>query len=117
MSFGPLIDDALVLTGPTASGKSAVAIALAERIGGEILSLDSIAVYRGMDIGTAKPTAADQQRVPHHLIDLVDPTEDFSVACYLRIAHQRVRRAEGTGSDADFRRWNTDVFKRSLARL
>lgn len=97
VSFGPLVDDALVLCGPTASGKSAVAIALAERINGEILSLDSIAVYREMDIGTAKPTATDQQRVPHHLIDLVDPTEEFSVACYLRIAHQRVRELKEMG--------------------
>jgi tRNA dimethylallyltransferase len=86
-----------VLTGPTASGKSAVATALAERIDGEILSLDSIAVYRGMDIGTAKPTSADQRRVPHHLLDLVDPTEDFSVACYLRIAHQRVHQLKQLG--------------------
>lgn len=90
-SFPPLVDDAIVLTGPTASGKSSVAIALAERIDGEVLSLDSIAVYRGMDIGTAKPSAADRKRVPHHLIDLVEPTEDFSVACYLRAAHAKVQ--------------------------
>ena len=97
VSFGPLIDDALVLTGPTASGKSAVAVALAKRTGGEILSLDSIAVYREMDIGTAKPTTAQRQQVPHHLIDLVDPTEEFSVACYLRMAHQKVRQLKQLG--------------------
>ncbi|MCH5373881.1 MAG: tRNA (adenosine(37)-N6)-dimethylallyltransferase MiaA [Planctomycetes bacterium] len=90
-SFPPLVDEAIVLTGPTASGKSEVAIALAERIDGEILSLDSIAVYRDMDIGTAKPAAADRERIAHHLIDLVDPTEDFSVACYLRAAHAKVQ--------------------------
>lgn len=101
-SFEPLVDDALVLSGPTASGKSAVAIALAERIGGEILSLDSIAVYCGMDIGTAKPTVTDQQRVPHHLIDLVDPTEEFSVACYLRIAHQLVGEIKERGQTPIF---------------
>ena len=62
----------LVIVGPTASGKSAVALEIAERIGGRVLSLDSMQVYRGMDIGTAKASADDQTRVPHHMIDLVD---------------------------------------------
>jgi tRNA dimethylallyltransferase len=79
------------LTGPTASGKSAVGIELAQRIGGEIVSLDSMAVYRGMNIGTAKPTEADRQLVPHHLIDIVDPWDDFSVAQYLDAAGDAVR--------------------------
>ncbi len=99
-ALAPLIDDAIVLTGPTASGKSSVAVSLAERIGGEILSLDSIAVYRGMDIGTAKPTAAQRNRVRHHLIDIVDPSEEFSVACYLRLAHAEVRRLKESGRPA-----------------
>ncbi|MGI9470329.1 MAG: tRNA (adenosine(37)-N6)-dimethylallyltransferase MiaA [Rubripirellula sp.] len=90
VSFPPLVNDAVVLTGPTASGKSSVALCLAERLDGEILSLDSIAVYRGMDIGTAKPTSADRAQLPHHLIDLVDPNEEFSVACYLQAAHEAV---------------------------
>lgn len=90
VSYPPLVNDAIVLTGPTASGKSSVALSLAKRIDGEILSLDSIAVYRGMDIGSAKPTTADQAQVPHHLIDLVDPHEEFSVACYLQAAHNAV---------------------------
>ena len=90
LAYPPLVDRAVVLTGPTASGKSELGIRLAERIGGEILSLDSIAVYREMDIGTAKPTEADRGRVPHHLIDLVWPTRDFSVACYLKAAHAKV---------------------------
>jgi tRNA dimethylallyltransferase len=89
-SFQAVIDKVVVLTGPTASGKSAVAIELAERIDAEILSLDSIAVYREMDIGTAKPDRSARRRVPHHLIDLVDPVEDFSVARYLRAAHQAI---------------------------
>lgn len=88
--FAPLVDDAVVLTGPTASGKSSVAIELAQMIDGEILSLDSIAVYRSMDIGTAKPTIEDQKRVPHHLINVVDANEDYSVACYLKAAHEIV---------------------------
>ncbi|MEO0531407.1 MAG: tRNA (adenosine(37)-N6)-dimethylallyltransferase MiaA, partial [Planctomycetota bacterium] len=74
----------------TASGKTAVGLALAERLGGEILSLDSMAVYRGMDIGTAKPTATDQARVPHHLINLRHPHEEFSVAEYRAAAEAKV---------------------------
>src|SRR5512137_2906703 len=66
--------------GPTASGKSALALALAERYPVEIVSVDSAQVYRGMDIGTAKPDAATRARVPHHLIDIVEPTESYSAA-------------------------------------
>ncbi len=80
-----------MLTGPTASGKTAVGIEFARLIGGEIVSLDSMAVYRGMDIGTAKPTAAERRAVPHHLIDVVDPWQDFSVADYLALANAAVR--------------------------
>ncbi|MGB7324712.1 MAG: tRNA (adenosine(37)-N6)-dimethylallyltransferase MiaA [Rubripirellula sp.] len=96
-SFQSLASSAVVLTGPTASGKSAVAIELAKRINGEIISLDSIAVYRGMDIGSAKPSAEEQAAVPHHLIDLVDATEDFSVARYLRAAHDVVAEIGSRG--------------------
>lgn len=74
------------LTGPTASGKTATSLALAERLGAEIISMDSMAVYRGLDIGTAKPDGAEQQRVPHHLIDVLEPEEDFSLAEYLNRA-------------------------------
>lgn len=97
ISYKPLVRDAIVLTGPTASGKSATAIALAQIINGEILSLDSIAVYRGMDIGSAKPTIEDQRAAPHHLIDMVEPTEDFSVACYLAAAHATVAQIRQRG--------------------
>ena len=76
----------LVPHGPTAVGKTAIGLALAERIGAEIISMDSMAVYRGMDIGTAKPSAADRLRVPHHLTDVVSPYEDFSLARYLETA-------------------------------
>jgi tRNA dimethylallyltransferase len=86
----PLFDprDCWCLTGATASGKTAVALALADRLpgGAEVLSLDSMAVYRGMDIGTAKPTAAERARTPTHLVDLRDPDEEFSVAEYLAAA-------------------------------
>lgn len=78
--------DAFILTGPTGSGKSAVALDLAERIGGEIVAMDSMTLYRGMDIGTAKPTADEQARVPHHLIDVLDPWEAGNVAWWLEQA-------------------------------
>jgi tRNA dimethylallyltransferase len=70
------------LLGPTASGKSRLAMALAERLPVEIVSLDSAQVYRGMDIGSAKPSAAERKRVPHHLIDLVDPDQSYSAGCW-----------------------------------
>ncbi|MFQ5516913.1 MAG: tRNA (adenosine(37)-N6)-dimethylallyltransferase MiaA [Acidimicrobiia bacterium] len=72
----------VAVVGPTAAGKSAVALELAALVGGEIVSADSMQVYRGMDIGTAKPSAGDRRRVPHHLIDLVDPEDDLSVAAF-----------------------------------
>jgi tRNA dimethylallyltransferase len=75
---------AILLMGPTASGKSALALELAGRLGAEIVSVDSAQVYRGMDIGTAKPDAATRARVAHHLIDIVDPSESYSAA---RFAH------------------------------
>ena len=71
--------DCWFLTGATAVGKSAVGIALARRLGAEIISLDSMAIYRGMDIGTAKPSAADRETVLHHLIDIVDPGYEYNV--------------------------------------
>lgn len=75
--------DALVLTGPTGSGKTAVALELAERLGGEVVAMDSMTLYRGLDVGTAKPTAAERARVPHHLIDILDPWESANVAWWL----------------------------------
>lgn len=74
------------IVGPTASGKSALALALAERIGGEIISVDSMQVYRGLDLGTAKPTAEEQVRVRHHLIDVAELTESFDAARFIGLA-------------------------------
>ena len=101
-SFPPLIDDVIVLTGPTGSGKTAVAIELVKLLRqtgqqAEIISLDSIAVYRGMNIGTAKPSASEQRQVKHHLIDVVDPDQDYSVAQYLHEAHQITRQLRKSG--------------------
>jgi tRNA dimethylallyltransferase len=78
--------DALILTGPTGSGKTELALEVAERLGAEIIAMDSMTLYRGMDIGTAKPTEAQLQRVPHHLINVLEPWESASVAWWLERA-------------------------------
>ncbi len=121
--------DALILTGPTACGKSAAGIILAQALGAEIISMDSMALYRGMDIGTAKPSAADRALVPHHLVDCLDPHEAATLAWWLQqaaAAAQHIRERgkrilfvggtplylkgllrgifEGPGADAAFRR-------------
>ncbi|MFM7892364.1 MAG: isopentenyl transferase family protein, partial [Actinomycetota bacterium] len=70
----------VAIVAPTASGKSDVAMAVAQETGAHIVAVDAMQVYRGMDIGTAKPTAADQSAVPHHCLDLVNPDERFTVA-------------------------------------
>ncbi len=88
---------ALVLTGPTGSGKTQLGIELAEELGAEIVSMDSMALYRGMDIGTAKPTAEQRSRVPHHLIDVLDPWELSSVAWWLQRAAECCRAIEARG--------------------
>jgi tRNA dimethylallyltransferase len=101
MSFPPLLD-CWYLTGPTAAGKSAVGVALAERIGAEIVSMDSMALYRRMDIGTAKPGEAERRRVPHHLIDVIEPHEEFSLAQYIEAAHQIVSEISSRGKKTLF---------------
>jgi tRNA dimethylallyltransferase len=85
----------LALVGPTASGKTEAAIAVAELLGCEIMSADSMLVYRGMDVGTAKPTEAQRSLVPHHLIDVADPSEPFSVARYQALARETVAAIAG----------------------
>jgi tRNA dimethylallyltransferase len=80
----------LALVGPTAAGKTALALELAPRLGAEIVSADAMLVYRGMDIGTAKPTACERARVPHHLVDVVDPAEEFSVARFQPMARAAI---------------------------
>jgi tRNA dimethylallyltransferase len=81
----------ILIIGPTAVGKTELAIQLAERLNGEIVSADSRLFYRGMDIGTAKPTAEEQARVPHHLIDIADPDEILSLAIFQQKAHEAIR--------------------------
>jgi tRNA dimethylallyltransferase len=88
----------VVITGPTATGKTGVGIELARLIGGEVVSADSMMIYRRMDIGTAKPSVAEMQGVPHHLIDVVDPGEEFSVAAYQAHAEQVIADIDQRGA-------------------
>ena len=88
---------AALLLGPTGSGKTALSLALAERFDGEIVSCDSVAVYLGMDLGTAKPTPEERTRVPHHLIDVVDPDQPFTAGEYSRRARAALREIAGRG--------------------
>ena len=88
---------AVLLLGPTASGKSAVALALARRFGGEIVSADSAQVYRGMDIGTAKPDAATRAGVAHHLLDVIEPTDAYSAARFCSDAAEAIAQIRARG--------------------
>lgn len=91
----------VALAGPTASGKSALALAIAEATGAfELVSIDSMQVYRGMDIGTAKPSLEEQAKVPHHLIDIVDPDHDFALAEFQKAAREVIAHIEEKGKRA-----------------
>jgi tRNA dimethylallyltransferase len=87
----------VAVLGPTATGKSALGLAIAERYGGEIVNCDSTAVYRGFDIGTDKIAPADRRGIPHHLIDIVDPTEEYTAAQYARDAAETIRAIRTRG--------------------
>jgi tRNA dimethylallyltransferase len=87
----------ILLLGPTGSGKTALSLAMGERFNGEIVSCDSVAVYRGMDLGTAKPTAADRARLPHHLIDVADPDQPFTAGEYSRRARAALHEIAARG--------------------
>ena len=97
--LGPMNSGApmLIITGQTASGKERLAVAVAQRVGGEIVSADSMKVYRGMDIGTAKPSAPERRAVPHHLLDVADPGETFSTALWVRLADEAIADIRGRG--------------------
>lgn len=108
-------DDCWYLTGATATGKSAVGVALAQQLNAEIISLDSMAVYRGMDIGTAKATREQRAAVPHHLLDIIDPDEEFSVAQYVAAAQQVVGEIRQRGREPLFV-GGTPLYLKSLLR-
>lgn len=91
------IDKTVVIVGPTGSGKTGVAIEIAQKIGGEIISADSRAIYKGMDIGTAKPSKKEQKLVPHFGIDLVQPGERFTVADFKAYAEQKIKEIRTRG--------------------
>ncbi|MCR5129002.1 MAG: tRNA (adenosine(37)-N6)-dimethylallyltransferase MiaA [Lachnospiraceae bacterium] len=125
----------IIIAGPTATGKSAAAVKVAKEIGGEVISADSMQVYRGMDIGSAKITEEEMQGVPHHLIDVLDPTEDFNVTIFQKMAKEAMRGiydrghipiiCGGTGFyiqsvlyDIDFTTEDTDfAYRHSLEKL
>ena len=111
---GPF-QDAPILTGPTGSGKTRLGIGWAKQLDAEIISMDSMAVYRGMDIGTAKPTAADRAAVPHHLIDVLDPWQGASVAWWLEQAAACCRDIRGRGKKALFV-GGTPLYVKALLR-
>jgi tRNA dimethylallyltransferase len=92
-----ILHRALILAGPTASGKTELALEVAEQLNAEIVSMDSMKLYRGMDIGTAKPTLDDRRQIPHHLIDILNPWESASVAWWLHQAEQCRREIESRG--------------------
>ena len=95
----PIMTDRLIcVAGPTASGKTKLAVALAKKLGGEVISCDSMQIYRGMDIGTAKPTPAEMEGVRHHLLDVADPAEDFSVSRYVELADQAIGEIRARGA-------------------
>ena len=107
--------DCWFLTGATAVGKTQISLALATQLGAEIISMDSMTIYRGMDIGTAKPSAKEQAEVPHHMIDIVDPDEDYSIACYLEEAHARVADIKRRGREVLFV-GGTPLYLKALLR-
>ncbi len=111
----PPVSDCWFLTGPTASGKTKIGLELAERLGAEIISLDSMAVYREMDIGTAKPSAAERARIPHHLLDVVDPSTEFSLSEYVDMAHAAAADIRGRGKQVLFV-GGTPLYLKSLLR-
>ena len=87
----------LVIAGPTASGKTALAVEMAKLYNGEVISADSMQIYKGLNIATAKPTAEEMQGIPHHLIDFLEPDEPFSVADYVSLASQKIKEVRSRG--------------------
>ena len=91
------------MVGPTASGKSSVALLLCEALNGELISVDSMQVYRGLDIGTAKPSPEERRRVPHHLIELVVPGDSFDAAQFCQHSRQAITSIRSRNRTALFR--------------
>jgi tRNA dimethylallyltransferase len=107
----------IFIAGPTAVGKSEIALPLAEKIGGEIISADSMQVYRGLDIGTAKPGSAEQKKIPHHLIDICDLAESFDAAQFIRLAQKAVEEIQSRNRTPIFCGGTGLYFKAFLSGL
>ena len=107
----------IFIAGPTAVGKSEIALLLAENIGGEIISADSMQVYRGLDIGTAKPSAAERKKIPHHLIDICDLTDNFDAAQFIRLAQKAVEEIQSRNKISIFCGGTGLYFKAFLSGL
>jgi len=105
----------VAILGPTATGKSSLALHLAEKFGGEIISADSVQVYRGLDIGSAKPSAEDRRRIPHHLIDILEPEQDYSASAFRGHADAIIRRLWHENSPV-FVAGGTGLYLKVLAR-
>jgi len=111
----PSFLDCWFLTGATASGKTGVGIELAQQLDAEIISLDSMALYREMDIGTAKPTPQERASVPHHLLDILSPRDEFSVSNYLEAARRTMTEIRGRGREVLFV-GGTPLYLKALLR-
>ncbi|WP_254510562.1 tRNA (adenosine(37)-N6)-dimethylallyltransferase MiaA [Anatilimnocola floriformis] len=111
----PPVRDAWFLTGPTAAGKTKVGVQLARRLDAEIISIDSMAVYQGMDIGTAKPSEEERAAVPHHLLDVASPRDEYSLSEYLDAAHTAVDEIRSRGKRVLFV-GGTPLYLKSLLR-
>lgn len=109
------LQDCWFLSGATASGKTEAGLALAKLIDAEIISLDSMSIYRDMDIGTAKPTPQQQSVIPHHLLDIVAPTDDYSLASYVEAAHETAQSIRSRGKQVLFV-GGTPLYLKSLLR-
>jgi tRNA dimethylallyltransferase len=109
------MDRLIVLAGPTASGKTALAVELAEALGGEIVGADSVQVYRGLDIGSAKPTAEELRGVPHHLLDVADLDEPFDAARYVALADRAIAEVRARGR-VPLVAGGTGLYLRALVR-
>ncbi len=115
----------IVLTGPTAAGKTELSVNLARAVDGEIISADSMQVYRHMDIGSAKITRQEMDGVPHHLIDVLEPTEEFNVVIFQKIARKAIKEIYGRGRipivagapDFIFRRWPMTLILRKIRTI
>jgi tRNA dimethylallyltransferase len=115
MVAAPPLADSWFLSGPTAGGKTAVGLELAQRLNAEIVSLDSMALYQGLDVGTAKPTLEERRIVSHHLIDVIEPEQEFSLAQYLAAAEQSVADIRSRGRQALFV-GGTPLYLKALLR-